>query len=1017
MKKVFIFLLITSFSNLIAQNTLLKELAVGNESSNIHHPVEVNGSIYFFQKDPNSPGKFNLGVSNGTSGGTSIVKNPYLPIIYQGPFFSEDSDFELAKLNNSVVFGASKDPNITSKFNNELWVSDGTSFGTKEIMDIEPGTTGSLPHNFKSLGTSLVVFLAKNSTIGEELYVTDGTAIGTLLLKDIKLGTGDSQITDLTEFNNRIYFWADDGIHGRELWRTDGTSFGTVLVEDHIVGPDSSSPLNNPIIATDNLLFFAIYSISEGEELGTYNGNSIQIYPVFIGIYNSFPSDFTVISKSQDIIAFKAYDGTTLKMYKYVNSQIFQITATNGGSFYQPENLVGVGNTLIFTAFDSIDGIGLWKHNIYNSSTIKIADINTNPSNGYDDTFSIQANSKNSYVQFITNNNKLYFVANDGINGFELWSYNVSFNSLNKFPDFNPTGDSNFSYFRKTLDDLYFIAFNGTEHEMCHLNLNTNVLKKSIDFNNYEAFENPYPLIGSAYSLFFVAHSSTSGYELYKANGTNTALIKDINLEIPTTNLNAITSNGTNTIFVNYETKSGNELWTSNGKISNTKLLFDSSPYPIAEDYSFLKGDFCGLGSDYNNFYVFNGYYYFQLNNRIWKTDGITSVTLFSDDSESCSIVFYNSIVHFAEMNGFLYFSYAGNLYKSDGSIANTTIVYSIGDFQNIIELKRLNSDLYFGAKYYSGNDAIFKLNGLTDEVSLVKEFDYYAFVNGLNMVVNNNLLFFSMSDVLLGAELWKTDGTTAGTLLLKDIVPGANSSSPFILTSFNNILYFNAFDQVSYSMKFWRTDGTLAGTYKFMETLDIYYADSFNDVLVLFVRSSALNRAFYSSDGTIIGTKKVEEFLSIGGVLSIYKGNKSLYVVSGTTNYPYNETELFRWDGKYNGEKVKLDIFPGPNSSEPYNLKPGNGLIYFLAKNDFTFKYNLHVVKDCFTSFSATGNINSNSNLGEIIKLTSTQTISSPSRTDYFSQKSIELKPGFKVNPGSVFKAQIGGCVHDPAN
>src|SRR6059058_564112 len=49
-------------------------------------------------------------------------------------------------------------------------------------------------------------------------------------------------------------------------------------------------------------------------------------------------------------------------------------------------------------------------------------------------------------------------------------------------------------------------------------------------------------------------------------------------------------------------------------------------------------------------------------------------------------------------------------------------------------------------------------------------------------MTPANGLLFFSTSDPLHGWELWKSDGTTAGTMLVKDIVPGPNSSWPSYL-------------------------------------------------------------------------------------------------------------------------------------------------------------------------------------------------------------------------------------------
>ncbi len=56
-----------------------------------------------------------------------------------------------------------------------------------------------------------------------------------------------------------------------------------------------------------------------------------------------------------------------------------------------------------------------------------------------------------------------------------------------------------------------------------------------------------------------------------------------------------------------------------------------------------------------------------------------------------------------------------------------------------------------------------------------------------------NGTLFFSASDGINGNELWKTDGTAAGTVLVKDIRPGGggSNSNPEFLTNISGVLYF----------------------------------------------------------------------------------------------------------------------------------------------------------------------------------------------------------------------------------
>ena len=75
------------------------------------------------------------------------------------------------------------------------------------------------------------------------------------------------------------------------------------------------------------------------------------------------------------------------------------------------------------------------------------------------------------------------------------------------------------------------------------------------------------------------------------------------------------------------------------------------------------------------------------------------------------------------------------------------------------------------------------------------------------------SLLFLSAFDTEHGAELWRTDGTTAGTSLVRDIRPGTGSSAPGRPASIGNgVALFSADDGV-HGRELWRTDGTFDGT------------------------------------------------------------------------------------------------------------------------------------------------------------------------------------------------------------
>ena len=75
-----------------------------------------------------------------------------------------------------------------------------------------------------------------------------------------------------------------------------------------------------------------------------------------------------------------------------------------------------------------------------------------------------------------------------------------------------------------------------------------------------------------------------------------------------------------------------------------------------------------------------------------------------------------------------------------------------------------------------------------------------------------NGTLYFSAFDDVNGRELWKSDGTTTGTVLVKDIWPGANSGTVGNFAFAGSRLLFSANDGIN-GKEIWETDGTDAGT------------------------------------------------------------------------------------------------------------------------------------------------------------------------------------------------------------
>ncbi len=122
------------------------------------------------------------------------------------------------------------------------------------------------------------------------------------------------------------------------------------------------------------------------------------------------------------------------------------------------------------------------------------------------------------------------------------------------------------------------------------------------------------------------------------------------------------------------------------------------------------------------------------------------------------------------------------------------------------------------GVAYFMGNDGthgreLWKTDGTAAGTVMVKDINPGAgdgFI--LPFIGLNSAFYFSATDGITGYELWKTDGTEAGTVIVKDIYPGWDSSAPLPFTILDDVFYFRATDGTS-GYELWKTDGTAAGT------------------------------------------------------------------------------------------------------------------------------------------------------------------------------------------------------------
>lgn len=360
----------------------LVDLRPGASGSSPGSPIVLNGKLHFSATDATAGQEwFIYDPAQAVSAGT----NPEL--VDFAPGASSSGAFGTSVL-NGLLYLAVNDGGGSGQ---EPWVHDpaqAISVGTnpKMLVDINSGGPGSSPSFYTPLSDRLY-FKARDGTTGLELWVYDPALPVSLptnpsRVADINPGPGDGFKFRIIAFDNRLFLEGDDGSNGRELWIYDpaqATSGSNPLLVDINPGLADSSP--SDFAAFNNLLYFRA-------DDGAGNGFELWVY-----------------DPTQAISV-----GTNPKMLADINP------GTGSGS---PSRLTGFNNLLYFRANDGVgNGNELWVYDPAQAVSAGtnprlVADINPGAGNSSPDLL--------SGVELL---GRLYFKADDGSTGNELWLLN-----------------------------------------------------------------------------------------------------------------------------------------------------------------------------------------------------------------------------------------------------------------------------------------------------------------------------------------------------------------------------------------------------------------------------------------------------------------------------------------------------------------------------------------------------------------------------------------------------------------
>jgi ELWxxDGT repeat protein len=188
-------------------------------------------------------------------------------------------------------------------------------------------------------------------------------------------------------------------------------------------------------------------------------------------------------------------------------------------------------------------------------------------------------------------------------------------------------------------------------------------------------------------------------------------------------------------------------------------------------------------------------------------------------------------------------------------------------------------SYLFFTAYTDATGTELWRSDGTAEGTILLKDIDQGNNPDDIvpaQLTDVNGTLFFTDGDEFTGTELWKSNGTAAGTLLVKDIIPGNDQNSPKYLTNVNGTLFFNSGDPASInSLELWKSDGSANGTVlvKLITPAgpDPQSLKAVNGLLYFSANDGTFGRELWISDGSVCGTQRLTDIYPGAGSSNPY--------------------------------------------------------------------------------------------------------------------------------------------------
>lgn len=660
------------------------------------------------------------------------------------------------------------------------------------------------PSQLVAIGSRLFFFAAAS---GRELWSSDGTAGGTTAITSFAPREPMPADGLLVDVGGRAWFAANDGSHGEQLWVSDGTGRGTHRASAVTESAPSSGGrfAAARLAAVDGRVVFAVADKSASERLWSTTGDWQSSAPL-AGCADGCPHPSQgAFAELGNRLVFGAVDadggvdpwitdgtgGGTRRLRDTAALHLRAFTASGGAVYF--EDLQGVGLLGSLWATDGTAGgtVRLGPGRFGEGSYCPLPDSAPYPLGSA--------------------GGRTFFGSSDATGGSgELWATSGPATGAARVADPPIRGLSTYARILGAVDERALaIGCRGNESRIWSLGAEgaTEVIG-SDELGSCGASATS--LVATGDGALFMAYANLGGVlipELWTTDGS-VAGTRRLPLPGAASQLAPVAYRGGALLTMTFVASGTTSFWTSDGTAGGTREIVE------------LPTAFGELGAPVVAGDLFYFTAYDEEGYRLWRSDGSSSGT-FPLMAESPGYIDPATLVALGDR---LYFlapiggSYEVALWSTDGTVDGTRQELREAGLESVDGLQQVAGRLWFRA--IGADDPSRRTLWVSDGTAAgtrrlpveVPDDVFAATFTPPQVVAVGNVAYFRGGDDVHGLELWRSDGTVAGTTLVVDLFPGGTGSRPLALTALGGRLHFSATAPNS-GTELWSTDGTASGT------------------------------------------------------------------------------------------------------------------------------------------------------------------------------------------------------------